>query len=140
MAKEVFMKAITVRQPWAWAIIYAGKDIENRSWKTNLRGKIAIHAGAGMTRAEYEEGCKSILRRKPKIKIPAYEDMVRSAIIGTVEIVDCVEKSNSPWHAKRQIAFVLVRPKKLPKPIPCKGNLKFWNIPKSIETRITKPK
>lgn len=134
------MKAITIRQPWAWAIIYAGKDIENRSWKTNLRGRIAIHAGAGMTRAEYEEGCKSILRRKPKIKIPAYEDMVRSAIVGTVEIVDCVEKSNSTWLAKGSIGFVLKRPRKLSEPIPCKGALKFWDIPKSIENRITKQK
>lgn len=134
------MKAITVRQPWAWAIIYAGKDIENRSWRTNLRGKIAIHAGAGMTRAEYEEGCKSILRRNPKLKIPAYEDMVRSAIIGTVEIVDCVEKSQSTWYAKGNKGFVLARPRKLPKPIPCKGALKLWDIPKSIETRIAKPK
>jgi hypothetical protein len=132
------MKAITVRQPWAWAIIHAGKDIENRSWKTNLRGRIAIHAGAGMTRAEYEEGCKSILRRKPKIKIPAYEDMVRSAIVGMVEIVDCIERSGSTWHTKGSIGFVLARPKKLPEPIKCKGALKFWDVPKSIEFRIKK--
>lgn len=67
------MKAITVRQPWAWAIIHAGKDIENRSWKTKTRGRVAIHAASGMTHAEYEEGCKSIRKRKPKIKIPVYE-------------------------------------------------------------------
>lgn len=131
------MKAITVRQPWAWAIIYAGKDIENRSWKTNLRGKIAIHAGTGMTRAEYEDGCKSILRRKPKIKIPAYEDMVRSAIVGMVEIVDCVEDSKSAWYTG-YVGFVLARPKKLPKPIPCKGARKFWEIPKSVEVKMMK--
>lgn len=131
------MKAITVRQPWAWAIIHAGKDIENRSWKTNLRGRIAIHAGAGMTRAEYEEGRKSILRRKPKIKIPAYEDMARSAIIGTVELVDCVEETRSTWFTGDK-GFVLARPKKLPEPIKCKGALKFWNVPKNIESRIKK--
>jgi hypothetical protein len=131
------MKAITVRQPWAWAIIHAGKDIENRSWNTNLRGRIAIHAGAGMTRAEYEEGCKSILRRKPKIKIPAYEDLVRSAIIGTVEIVDCVEETHSTWFTGDK-GFVLAHPKKLPKPIKCKGALKFWDVPKNIVSRIKK--
>jgi hypothetical protein len=43
------MKAITVRQPWAWAIINAGKDIENRTWNTNFRGRVAIRAGMGMT-------------------------------------------------------------------------------------------
>jgi len=132
------MKAITIRQPWAWAIFHAGKDVENRSWKTVLRERVAIHAGAGMTRAEYEDGCKSILKRKPKLKIPAYEELVRGAIVGTVEIVDCVEKSNSSWHAKKQIGFVLAHPKKLSDPIAYKGTLKFWDVPKNIESRIKK--
>ncbi len=44
------MKAITIKQPWAWAITrrattYAGKDIENRTWTTPYRGLLAIHAG-----------------------------------------------------------------------------------------------
>ena len=40
------MKAITIKQPWAWAIIFAGRDIENRSWYTHHRGPLLIHAGA----------------------------------------------------------------------------------------------
>lgn len=45
--------ALSVRQPWAWAIIYAGKDIENRSWQAvnrglKQRGRVAIHAAKGM--------------------------------------------------------------------------------------------
>ena len=40
------MKAITIKQPWAWAIIFAGKDIENRTWHTHDRGPLLIHAGA----------------------------------------------------------------------------------------------
>ncbi|KXK11649.1 MAG: hypothetical protein UZ14_CFX002002691 [Chloroflexi bacterium OLB14] len=129
------MKAITVRQPWAWAIIYAGKDVENRTWKTNIRGRVAIHASQAMTRAEYEEGCKSIRKRKPKIKIPAYEDMSLGAIVGTVEIVDCVEDSDSDWYTG-YVGFVLKRPKKLQKAIKCKGALSFWDVPKNIEARI----
>jgi hypothetical protein len=40
------MRALTVRQPWAWAIFCAGKDIENRSWKNrHTMGTIAIHQG-----------------------------------------------------------------------------------------------
>jgi hypothetical protein len=35
---------LTVRQPWASAIIYAGKDVENRSWTTSHRGRLYIHA------------------------------------------------------------------------------------------------
>ncbi len=48
------MKAITVRPVWARAIIYAGKNIENRSWLTHFRGPVAIHASKNMTRSEYE--------------------------------------------------------------------------------------
>lgn len=38
------MKALSIRQPWAWCIIYAGKDIENRTWATQYRGPVLIHA------------------------------------------------------------------------------------------------
>ena len=49
------MKALSIRQPWAWLILNAGKDIENRSWYTSVRGRVLIHASKGMTLAEYED-------------------------------------------------------------------------------------
>lgn len=39
------MKAITIKQPWASLIVSGLKDIENRTWKTNFRGRVLIHAG-----------------------------------------------------------------------------------------------
>lgn len=41
------MRIITVRQPWAWAIIHGGKDVENRvrNIAGDYRGPVAIHAG-----------------------------------------------------------------------------------------------
>jgi hypothetical protein len=39
------VKALTIRQPWAWATIYGGKDVENRRWRTAYRGPLLIHAG-----------------------------------------------------------------------------------------------
>ncbi|MCC7374294.1 MAG: hypothetical protein IT581_06545 [Verrucomicrobiales bacterium] len=41
--------AISVRQPSAWMIIHAGKDIENRTWRTKFRGRVLVHAAKGMT-------------------------------------------------------------------------------------------
>lgn len=38
------MKALSIRQPWAWLIVAGYKDIENRSWPTNFRGRVYIHA------------------------------------------------------------------------------------------------
>mgnify|MGYP006363525131 CR=1 FL=1 len=34
------MKALSIRAPWWWAILYAGKDIENREWATRFRGPV----------------------------------------------------------------------------------------------------
>jgi hypothetical protein len=50
------MRALTVRQLWAWAIIHAGKDIENRSWTNkHATGTIAVHAGSGLDPLNIEE-------------------------------------------------------------------------------------
>ena len=38
------MKAITIKQPWASLIVHGIKDIENRTWRTNYRGRVLIHA------------------------------------------------------------------------------------------------
>jgi hypothetical protein len=40
------VKALTVQQPWAWAIVHGGKDVENRTQMWSYRGPLAIHAGA----------------------------------------------------------------------------------------------
>jgi hypothetical protein len=127
------MRALTVRQVWAWAIIYAGKDIENRSWPTRLRGTIAIHAAKGLTRAEYEEGVRCLPRHYRK-EVPAFEDISRGAIIGVVDLVDCVTKSKSRWF-DGAYGFVLRNPRPI-KPIECSGSLGFWKLPPDIERRI----
>lgn len=92
--------ALSVRQPWAWAIIYAGKDIENRSWQAvnhglRQRGRIAIHAAKGMTRREYEDTAEFL--DELGIVCPSARDLARGGIIGSVEVVDVVSDSASPW-------------------------------------------
>ena len=97
------MKAITVRQPWAWAIIFAGKDIENRSWYTRYRGPVAIHAGMG-----YKTDCFC-----PEVSArPEREDLEFGAILGVVELVEVVEKSRSRWF-EGPYGFVLSDPSPL---------------------------
>lgn len=44
----VALKALSVRQPWAHAIVLGAKTIENRSWPTNMRGTIAVHAAQAL--------------------------------------------------------------------------------------------
>lgn len=50
------MKAITVKQPWAWAIAHGGKTVENRSRGTAYRGPLAIHAGQAWSERGAEDG------------------------------------------------------------------------------------
>jgi len=123
------VKALTVKQPYAWFITcledyHLRKDIENRSRDTKVRGTIAIHAGRDL---------------QPDVIIPAgmEEVLVFSAIIGVVDIVDVVTEHESRWFTG-PYGYVLENPRELPEPIPCKGQLGFWNVPPEIEAQIQK--
>lgn len=127
------MKAITILQPWAWVILNANKDIENRVWKTEYRGPILIHAGKDFP-LDYYYYWSGYLIQKHKILLPPYEQIPRGAIVGIAELVDCVKKSDSIWF-EGPYGFVLknVRPIE---PIPCKGALNIWNVPEEIEKLV----
>lgn len=108
--------ALSVRQPWAWAIIYAGKDIENRSWQAvnhglRQRGRIAIHASKGMTRDEYDDA-RGTIEANGHSCPPAHK-LDRGGIIGSVDVVDVVDASSSPW-------FFGPRGLVLRDPLPCR--------------------
>lgn len=130
------LPAISIRQPWAWLILNAGKDIENRDWPTNFRGRVLIHASKTCTKREYEEALdfmadRLILQGLYK-NIPSIKGMDRGGIVGSVEIVDCVTASESPWFMG-QHGFVLRSPRPLPF-VPFKGMLGFFNVPDSALT------
>lgn len=132
--------ALSGTQPWFWACLYAGKDIENRDWPTRVRGTVAFHASKGMTRAQYNEACEVIGNicdgiTRPDVIVPAYDSLPRGAIIGLIDIVDCVQSHPSPWFFG-EYGFVLRNPRALKEPIPCKGALGFWQVPESIEKQI----
>jgi hypothetical protein len=57
------VKALTIRQPWASLIAMGVKTIETRSWSTNYRGPLAIHAGASL----------SYISRRESMWVGAYE-------------------------------------------------------------------
>ena len=131
------MKVISVRQPWAWAIIHGGKDVENRNWPTNIRGRVAIHAGMQydltmvnarqMLRGEFGEPFTSMLKQ-----YLTSNERQKGAIIGTVEIYDCVSNRvcDSQWKADGDefYCWLLRNPVALREPIPMKGQLGFWTV------------
>lgn len=123
------MKALSIRQPWAWAILLAGKDVENRSWSTPVRGRVLIHASAHLRTREFDEDCSFITRISGEPVLSHYY-MRFGGIVGSVEIVDCVVTSASPWFFGPW-GFVLRDPRPLPF-VPLRGQLGFFDVPDEL--------
>lgn len=124
------MKAISIRQPWAWLIVNGYKDIENRDWPTHYRGRVLIHAGLKV--ADDKHMANVLLKNQYKnIEIPM--ELPAGGIIGSVEIVDCVDKSDSPWFFGK-FGFVLKNPQRCDF-IPYKGKLGLFNVPDDLNIR-----
>ena len=127
------MRALSIRQPWAWLIIHGGKDIENRSWRTHRRGRIWVHASSkAVTAAEYEE-FSGICRQRGIRGYPAREDFKIGGIVGSVEIVDCVTESRSFWFGG-EYGFVL-KNARLTRFRAMKGRLGFFEVDTTSRTR-----
>ena len=124
------MKALSLQQPWAWLICAGIKDVENRDWRTNYRGRVYIHASkAKDARSIAAKGFSEMwmLERLDKEQVIRYitEPKIRGAIIGEVDIIDCVAESESKWFAGKY-GFILENPTLYEKPIYCKGALGFF--------------
>ena len=151
------MRILTVRQPWAWAIIHGGKDVENRvrNIAGSYRGPVAIHAAAASL-ATFDPGHAELWpfnRAKHHL----------GAIIGVVDLVDvhsasviggcgrmdhdCPEHGTCRKHCS-EWAFgphpdggwfthlVLANPRPLAEPIPYRGALGLRELPADIAAQI----
>lgn len=141
------MRAITVRQPWAWQIVNQGKNIENRTRNIagKYRGPVAIHAGL--------KPDKEALRRLPA-RAPEWVTATRvfdyGVILGVVDLVDvhhCFNASTgfdgcSPWALEDHWHLVLANPRPvMANPvadpgIPCRGALGLWTPPADVLKRL----
>lgn len=121
------MIALSIRQPWAWLILNAGKDVENRQWPTRFRGRFLIHASKGMTRDEYENGAMTLEEIDSRIVLPPFAALERGGIVGSATLTDCVTKSSSPWFFGDygfELRDVIPLPFR-----PYKGQLGFFEVP-----------
>lgn len=132
------MKALTIQQPWAWAIAAGHKRVENRKVRTNYRGPIAIHAGK--SDAWLADGLDFLARFDllPEI-MPGR--LVFGAVIAVAELVDCAACTQpglysspdredliadpfafGPW------CYVLANVRPLVTPFPCRGQQGFFQV------------
>ena len=99
--------ALSVRQPFAEQIMRGTKKIEYRSKKTNIRGRVYVYASKKPRKDAYE---------KMKVEPGTFPVGV---LIGTIEIIDCKEKSDE-YHwilAKPTRLKKVIKPKSHPQPI-----------------------
>lgn len=125
--------ALSIRQPWAWAVIYGGKDIENRSWRLpnpalGYRGDFAVHAAIGMTQVEYWHGF--VFMAALGVKCPPPAELQRGGIIGVANLVDIVKDHASDWFMGSR-GLVLANPRPTPF-VPSVGALGFFAWQRSV--------
>ncbi len=125
------MKALSIKQPWADSIVFGHKSIECRSWETNYRGELFIHASKvpDLSMKELKE---------------LYEDELPplGSIVGKVDLIDCRKFKSPSDNEKAQLdksvrfngfAWILSNPLVLEVSIPMKGALRIYNIPSQIQ-------
>ena len=143
------MKALSIKQPWASLIAHGIKDIENRTWKTNFRGRIYIHAtgvSAGHFTHVLSESQLDVIYKKTDFRF-LDTTLIKSAIIGEVDIIDCFINHPCIWAEKSEYEqvgpyltykndkptynWVLANAVLYEKPIlNVKGKLSFWEFDK----------
>jgi hypothetical protein len=131
------MKALSIRQPWAWLIVHGVKDVENRTWRTNFRGRFLVHAGIRFD----EDGHRRIwasheLRAVLPTSFPRPDAFQRGGIVGEAVLIDCVEAHPSRWFSG-PVAFVLVEQRPLPF-VECRGMLNFFTVPDEVVAAVAK--
>lgn len=129
------LPVISIRQPWAEAIVAGLKDVENRSWRTHFRGPVLIHAGSKRLAPELDDyldlkSARGITEKTGR----RWLDVELGGIVGMAEIVDCVSFDSladqrhvgSPWFTGPW-GWVLRNARRLPF-YPCRGALGFFRV------------
>lgn len=140
------MKAISIKNPWANLECVGIKDIENRTWPTSCRERVLIHSsGKCVTKKELDlllNDKTRLLFEENNFDYNAIKGLRTSAIIGSVEIIDCVTNHKSiwaqheafNWHCDKDgnliknttYNWILANPILFDQPINAKGTLSFW--------------
>jgi len=128
------VKAITIDPVWAWAIVYGHKRVENRTWHTRHRGRLAIHASAESSRSRRADAEAREILASIGVTVP--DEVPTGAIVGTVKVVDSIRLTPQGAFgfaslqveplATGPVCWLFENPKRLRKPIPAKGSQGLW--------------
>lgn len=126
-------KCLSIRQPYAWAVIKGAKDVENRDWRYNYQGRLYIHASL---KEEAERIDEVVARVAKHLGIPVaraladyhrHVEKSRGAIFGSVTMFGCAVSFDSEWF-HGPFGFLFRDPRPLKKPIPAKGRPRIFEF------------
>jgi hypothetical protein len=124
------LRALSIRQPWAWAVAAGLKRIENRSWRVSYRGPLAIHA-ARVVETEAFPRCERLARRT----VPF--NLATGAVVAVVHLADIVmasELRDDPW-AEGPWCWVLDDVMPIC-PVACEGRQQLFTLPDDVEEAV----
>lgn len=127
------MKVITIKQPWATLIAEGYKEYEFRTWKTNYRGDILIHAGKGIDKDAVERF------KYLNLEYPSGQIIAKAVIIDCIKVDDelrrklkekdpivykgVISKTSKDWDG---YGFKIENVEKI-EPIKINGKLSLWD-------------
>lgn len=120
--------------------MHFGKTVENRTWPTSHRGPLLIHAAK--SRASYDGQTQHQWKERYRHAIPIWESLVTGAILGRVDLVDCVRvdpdrpgclpgAEPNEW-VEGPVCWVLQNPIAFDEPIPYRGMQGLFEVPDGI--------
>ena len=131
------MKALSLLQPWASLVVIGAKRLETRSWSTNYRGTLLIHASSGKA--------GSLLSSEPPFSryINDFNNLPLGAIIGSVILTDIVKVEQLQLSEKTinqlsleerafgdytpgRYVWILEEAVQFEKTVPIRGTLGLW--------------
>lgn len=116
------MKALSIRQPWAWLVAHGFKPVENRTWNTKFRGEFLIHASKSFDKSGYAW----VRDNFPEINLPLPQQLDRGGLVGKATLHDVITSSSSPWFFG-PVGLCLSNAEPLPF-VPMAGRLGFFDV------------
>jgi hypothetical protein len=140
------VKALTIRQPYAWAVARGDKLVENRTRPVSFRGDVAIHAGAAWYRgAERDPNVIDLWRLYFGSARPDAADLAAQGwwrcVICVADLYDSHAPEPgccaSPWADPGAGAHLLLRDvRRLERWAPARGALGLWTLPDDVERAV----
>jgi len=147
------MKALSVIQPWASLIVLGAKRFETRSWQTDYRGPLVIHASKKRVRDTLDLACcepfRSALGLEEWERNADTVELPHGAALGVVEVLDCHPIGECGVGADQDVmmgpdewSFGDYRPGRwawelrvvsdFKEPVPFAGRLGLWEFPDAL--------